>query len=252
MRVADGALAISRDLPPSSTTLIDVPGEAGDEQGCGVARCSSIVTVRDRLSEALSRSTGPAITIGGDCGVELAAIGHVSADDVAVLWLDAHPDLNTPESSPSGAFTGMVLRTLLGDGAELLVPQHPLSTDRVVLAGCRALDDAEADFVRDTGMRMLGADASPQAVVEALEATGARSVYVHVDLDVLDPGEIDGLGSPVPFGVPTTALVELVRAVVTRFPLAGAGITEFAPASAEDAEGDLASILRLIGALTSG
>lgn len=250
MRLSDGALAISRDLPSSSTTVIDIPAEAGDEQGSGVHRCTSIATVRDRLGVALTGRPSPAITIGGDCGVELGAIGHVLRDDVAVVWLDAHPDLNTPESSPSGAFTGMVLRTLMGDGAPALVPQHPLDASRVVLVGARDLDDAEAAHVREAGIRMLGADAAPQALVEAVAATGATSVYVHVDLDVLDPGEIAGLGDPVPFGVSAAALVELIRAVVGRFPLAGAGITEFAPASLADADDDLATILRIIGALT--
>ncbi|MCW4386637.1 arginase family protein [Salinibacterium sp. SYSU T00001] len=250
MRLADGALAISRDLPSSSTTLVEVPAEAGDDQGCGVARCSSIMTVRDRVAEALAQRPGPAVTIGGDCGVELAAVSHVVADDVALLWFDAHPDLNTPESSPSSAFTGMVLRTLLGDGASPLVPERPLDPSRVVLVGARALDDAEEEYVRASGIRMLGAEVSAQAVLDAVAATGATRVYVHVDLDVLDPGIIAGLGAPVPFGISAEALVELLRAVVSRFPLAGAGLTEFAPASPDAAEDDLATILRIIGALT--
>jgi arginase len=160
-------------------------------------------------------------------------------DDIAVVWFDAHPDLNTPASSPSGAFTGMVLRTLLGDGADVLVPQHPLDPSRVIVVGARDIDEGEREFVRDSGLRMLGADATAQEVVDAVTATGASSVYVHVDLDVLDPGVISGLGNPVPFGFDAATLVAIIRALVSAVPLAGAGITAFAPASLADADDDL-------------
>jgi arginase len=68
---------------------------------------------------------------------------------------------------------------------------------------------------------------------------------------VLDPADIVGLGYPEPFGVRATALVETIKALVTRFPLAGAGITEFAPASPDSAVEDMPTILRLIGALST-
>ena len=66
--------------------------------------------------------------------------------------------------------------------------------------------------------------ASAQAVIAALEQTGAGQVFVHVDLDVLDPSALAGLSYPMPFGVDTTALVALLRAIAARFPLAGAAI----------------------------
>ena len=84
-----------------------------------------------------------------------------------------------------------------------------------------------------------------------MEATGAERVYLHIDLDVLDPSDMAGLGYPEPFGVRATVLVETIKALLARFPLAGAGITEFAPASPDDAVEDLPTILRLIGALNS-
>jgi arginase len=258
LRIADGALAIGGDLPASSTTVIEVPPEAGDEQGSGVARLSSLVTVRDRMTDALLTLAAPVVTIGGDCGVELAAIAHASgrngegAPRMAVVWFDAHPDLNTPESSPSGAFTGMVLRTLLGEGPEQLVPTAPLEPGSVILAGARALDSAEAAYVADAGIRSLsGTELTAESLVEAVAATGATDVYVHVDLDVLDPGSIEGLGYPVPFGLSPAQLVELIRALRGRFALAGAGITEFAPSSREQADDDLPTILRIIGALAA-
>jgi arginase len=252
MRLVDGAEAIRGDLPSSSTLVVEIPLEAGDEQDTGVHRLSSIALVRDRFESVLSASTGTVITIGGDCGVELAAIAHVLDRDVAVVWLDAHPDLNTPESSTSHAFTGMVLRTLAGDGPSALVPSTVLSASRIVLAGARSFDVAENEFVTENAIRSIAADAvSGEALIEAVEATGATSVYVHIDLDVLDPSDIVGLGSPEPFGVQASVLVDSLKQLLERFPLAGAGITEFAPASPADAVEDMPTILRLVGALAA-
>jgi arginase len=254
MRLVDGAEAIRGDLPAALTHTVEVPLEAGDEQGTGIHRMSSIALVRERLREVLVGSTGATITIGGDCGVELGAIEHalIGDPDAAVVWFDAHPDLNTPQSSPSGAFTGMVLRTLVGDGPAQLVPDAPLAPSRIVLAGTRATDPDEDAFLDAHSITPIrAADISAETVIAAITATGASSVYLHIDLDVLDPADMNGLGYPEPFGVSAATLVATIKAVLSEFPLTGAGITEFAPASPEDAVDDLPTILRIVGALTA-
>jgi arginase len=262
MRLVDGAQAIRGDLPSAHTVVVDVPLEAGESQDSAVARLTSIQLVRDRVAATLASIDGLAITIGGDCAVELASVSRAldsedldpknTAGGVALVWFDAHPDLNTPESSPSSAFHGMIVRTLLGDGAPGLVPARPLSPKRLVLVGTRALDDPEDAYVTEAGIRMLpGENVDADELVAAITATGATSVYLHVDLDVLDPGEIEGVGFPEPFGPSAAKLIELIRAVKASFPLAGAGITEFAPASPEQAANDMPTILRIIGALAN-
>ena len=252
MRLVDGAEAIRGDLPSATTRVVAVPLESGDSQGTTVHRLSSIALVRDRVAQALAENEGPAILIGGDCGVELAGLDSVSDRDVAVVWFDAHPDLNTPESSPSHAFTGMVLRTALGDGPAQLVPSTPLSPSRIVLVGTRSVDAAEDEYIAQNGVRSVGVDGfSAEALIAAVEATGAASVYVHIDLDVLDPGEFTGIGYPEPFGLSAGDLVDALKALLVRFPLAGAGITEFAPASVDAAVDDLPTILRIVGALAT-
>jgi arginase len=262
MRLVDGAQAIRGDLPSAHTVVVDVPLEAGESQDSAVARLTSIQLVRDRVAATLASIDGLAITIGGDCAVELASVSRAldsedldpknTAGGVALVWFDAHPDLNTPESSPSSAFHGMIVRTLLGDGAPGLVPARPLSPGRLVLVGTRALDDPEDAYVTEAGIRMLpGENVDADELVAAITATGATSVYLHVDLDVLDPGEIEGVGFPEPFGPSAAKLIELIRAVKASFPLAGAGITEFAPASPEQAANDMPTILRIIGALAN-
>ncbi len=253
MRLVDGADAIRGDLPSASTTVIPVPLEAGEPQGSGVSRFSSLQLVRDRQAMALSIIEGVAITIGGDCGVELAAVAHVAdRGELALVWFDAHADLNTPESSPSSVFNGMVLRTLLGDGAPGLVPANPVSADKVVLVGARELDPPEDAYLAESGIPLLGpAEVTSGSVVDALTAMGATRVYVHLDLDVLDPSEFEGIDNPVPFGLGAATVIETIRAIKARFELVGAGITEFAPSSPEQATADLPTILRIIGALAA-
>jgi arginase len=253
MRLIDGATVIAGDLPGAATTLVEVPLEAGDSQGTSVHRLSSIALVRDRVGRALLAANGPVITIGGDCGVELGAVAAVLPRvDVAVVWLDAHPDLNTDQSSPSGAFEGMVLRTLLGDGPTVLVPPVPLSPARVVIAGARSYDPDEDRFLAEHSIATVDpGHFTAEALVAAIASTGAAAVYLHIDLDVLDQGEISGLLNVEPFGISTGALLEALRAVLDRFELAGAGITSFAPASPEAAVEDLPTILRIIGVLAA-
>jgi arginase len=243
MRLAEGAEAIRGDLPASATRVVEVPLEAGDAQGTGIARFGSLQIVRERMTEALTTSATPAIVVGGDCAVSAAAVAHVAGGELALVWFDAHPDLNTPSTSPSGAFAGMVLAALVEEGA--------VDASRVVVAGAREWDPAEEAFAAEKGIASVGAEAIADAAafVDAVVATGATRVYVHIDLDVLDPAEFAGLLEPIPFGVPTAQLVAAVKALVARLPLAGATIASFAPESAEAAVDDAPTILRLIAAL---
>ncbi|MBF4462768.1 MULTISPECIES: arginase family protein [unclassified Rathayibacter] len=258
MRLVDGADAIRGDLPLAATIVVEVPVEAGDAQDTGVRRYASVAMTAERMRDALARLAGPVITVGGDCGVEFAAVTHAvrsASGPVAVLWFDAHPDGNTPQTSPSGAFSGMVLAALAGRGVGLLsAPEgERVAEERLVLAGVRATDPDELEGLVSRGARELGVDAlDPEVLVAAVEATGAQSVYVHIDLDVLDPVELAGLFDPVPFGVRAAQLVSCLEAVRARFPLAGAGVTSFAPASPAAAVDDLPTILRLLGALSRG
>lgn len=253
MRLVDGAEAISGYLPASATTVVDIPLGAGSHEGSAVHRLSSIVAVRDALYLAVQAAANVPIVIGGDCGAELGAISHALAHGTtAVVWIDAHPDINTPASSPSGAFHGMVVRTLLGEGPDVLVPAAPLKPMHLVLAGTRALDDAESEFVAAAGIRLIRVDElTGESIAAALLATGATSVYLHIDLDVLDPAVIHGIGFPEPFGVSLATLLEVIAAAKATLPLVGAGVTEFAPASPDDAADDLGIILRIVGALAS-
>lgn len=259
MRLIDGADAVRGDLPASATHSVAVPAAAGEALGTGVLRYSSLALVRELAAAELAVLEAPVVTIGGDCASDLASVQHAvssyPAGSLAVVWLDAHGDINSVSSSPSGAFHGMVVRALLGDGPDGLAATGDarLHHEQLVLAGTRALDDGESEFVDHLGIRVVEPSEfdDPQALVRAVEATGAEAVYLHIDLDVLDPAAIAGIGYPEPFGVSPEQLCDAIRALRARFALAGAAVTEFAPETPEAAGRDLPVILRVLGALTA-
>jgi arginase len=257
MRLVDGAEAIKGDLPFSVTYPVDVPVEAGDSLDTGIHRFSSLLTVRDRQLAVLRASTEPVLTIGGDCGVSFGAVEHASRQhpgDLALVWFDAHPDLHTSESSHSGGFGGMVLRAILGDGTDGLAldTDARIPADRVVLAGVRDIDPAEDVFITEQAIPLVPVEGfgTPGALVAAVKRTGAAHIYLHIDLDVLDPATIMGLSNIYPFGLAVESLTAAILALRAEFTLAGATIAGFAPSSPEAANDDLPSILRVIGSLT--
>ncbi|WP_093174831.1 GNAT family N-acetyltransferase [Sinosporangium album] len=222
-RLREGA-AILADLT-HGTERITV--EAGPALAQTAARAHAVFT------DAAKRFT---VTVGGDCGVELAPVSAAvreHGDDLAVVWFDAHADLNTPDTSPSGAFHGMVLRTLLGEGPPDLLPPHRLRPQQVILAGARALDPAEQDYVNTSGITHISKP-DMSALIEAVRHTGARAVYIHIDLDVLDPDTFASVGVPEPSGFLPYELITHVSALAERFEIIGLGITEYEPARPED------------------
>lgn len=254
MQLIDGAEAIAGDLPRASCTTVEVPLEAGESVETGVLRYSTLRRTRELVEQELAPVTDPVILIGGDCGVAVGAVGHAAArhPGLAVVWLDAHPDLHTPASSPSGAFSGMALRAVLGEGAAgLVLDPGTVAADRVVVAGAREYEPEEDDAVAALSLRTVDAQAlaTPGVLADAVAATGAEAVYIHVDLDVLDPAAMSGVTASVPFGVSLADLLASISGVRGVAPLVGSSISGFAPPSPAAAVDDLGAILRIVGAL---
>ncbi|MGA5764927.1 arginase family protein [Nonomuraea bangladeshensis] len=199
------------------------------------------------------------VAVGGDCGVELEPVSAARrryGDRLVVVWFDAHGDLNTPESSLSGAYHGMVLRALTGEGPQGLVAEEPLDPRRIVLAGVRDLDPPEAAFVTHAGIRWvtMAETETAEALLAAIEAAGGpdAAVYVHIDLDVLDPEVFRSVGCPTPGGMHPERLLSLVTAIGGRFEVAGLGLMEYeAGDSGDEADGDREVLAELVGGLVA-
>ena len=219
---------------------IDVP--VLDEDGAmvhGVRRLEVLLENLRLTREALAGIDDVVVTVGGDCGVELGPIAAARArhgDDLTVLWIDANPDVSTPATLPSGSFHGMVLRTLLGDGAVELVPDEPLVPGQVVLTGVREFEPLQREYLDEAAIRWHGVDDFEQAL-EGL----AGPVYLHVDLDVLDPSEFTSVGYSSPDGPSVQRVLDVIARVDG---IVGASITEHAPPD----DADDTDVVRRIGA----
>ncbi len=170
------------------------------------------------------------IVLGGCCCTHVGAVEGLATrhDRLAVVWFDAHGDLNTPESSPSGNLWGMPFRMLLDSGT--------VRPADAVLVGARNLDPPEVEFIAASSLR-TGVD----EVGNALE--GADAVYVAFDADVLDPDDEVTCFMPEPSGFTLLEAVALLRHIAAERPVAGIGVTGLGPAS-----GNASPVARLAGA----
>jgi arginase len=158
------------------------------------------------------------LVLGGDHSQAIGSIAgiarHLRAQgkELGVLWVDAHTDMNTPDSSPSGNIHGMPLATLLGVGAKELVSISgdgpALRPEHVVVFGARDVDPKEAEIVRKLGVRVftmseIDARGASACLEEALQILGKASGGIHLsyDLDGSDPSVAPGTGTPVPGGL---------------------------------------------------
>ena len=155
------------------------------------------------------------LVLGGCCCSHVGAVEGLAArhERLAVVWLDAHGDLNTPESSPSGNAWGMPLRMILDAGAVRL---HD-----VALVGARNLDPPEVEFIAEAGIA-TGADAVDQALADV------DCVYVALDCDVFEPGEVASF-MPEPAGLRVDDVEALFARVRARAAVVGVGLSGLAP-----------------------
>lgn len=195
------------------------------------------------------------LVIGGDCSVEIAPVSFLNQKygrSLAVIWLDAHGDLNTPSSSPSGHFHGMPLRTLLGEGSTDILNQafSTLTPEQVFLVGTRELDPPESDFVRQHSLPMFSVNAVNRRengwLLAAIKSGGFSQLYIHLDLDVIEPQEFPHVACPVPNGINVESLRCLLIDLQDNFEIVGTSILEFCPIRSRSLETDaLASFLHI-------
>jgi len=169
-------------------------------------------------------------TIGGDCAVEIMPISYLNkrlSGDLCVIYIDAHPDLNTPESSPSKAFHGMPLRTLLGEGDKqikdlLFSFLHP---QQICFVGLRDADDPEKEYIEANNITSLPS-AEYYPVEQAINVKKFTNIYIHLDLDVLDREEFGFAMFPTGNGLPIQEVTQLIKNLKTNFKIAGICVTE--------------------------
>jgi arginase len=180
--------------------------------------------IADVVESSIGRGELP-VVFGGDHALAAGSIAGASraTGHLGLLWFDSHADMNTPATSPSGHIHGMSLAAALGDGPSELVnlagTAPSVGDGSICLLGVRDLDPGERLLIAERGIWMLtmeewhdlGIRAGVEQALAYLTNQGVDAVHVSFDLDVLDPLEFPGTGTPVPGGLNYREASETLR-----------------------------------------
>jgi arginase len=230
-------------------------GEYEDEPG---AVSEVEAEVANHVRRAAARGALP-LVLGGNCDTALGVLAGMDDPEIGVIWFDAHGDFNTPETSNSGYLGGMILAAATGryneEVRERIGHDGPVPERNVVHVGARDLDPEEraslessaVSVVEARQVRREGAEASLSRPLENL-ASQVREVYVHLDIDSLDPEHAPGVVFPTPDGLTPEEVEEVLRLVAHNFEVKAAAMTAFDPERDED-DRTLQTGMRLMGTL---
>ncbi len=154
------------------------------------------------------------LVLGGDHSIAIGTLAGLAKhyQNLGVIWYDAHADLNTKETSPSGNIHGMPLAISLGIGHEGLTAiygkEAKIKAENIVIIGARSLDDGEKELIRDKGIKVytmheidrLGMTRVMEETIDYLRGR-TDGVHLSLDLDALDPNDAPGVGTPVAGGI---------------------------------------------------
>ncbi|MBI2309234.1 MAG: arginase [Rhodocyclales bacterium] len=196
----------------------------------------------DEVAEVRRAGEFP-LVLGGDHSVAIgtwSGMARANGAPLGLLWIDAHMDSHTPETSHSGAIHGMPLACLLGRGDKRLLgfglPGSQLLAAHTVVLGARSYETEEAELLERLGVRVIGAGeiaarGLAAAFAEALRIVSAapHGFGLTLDLDAFDPRLIPGVGSPEPDGLGTWEVLEGLRSVARTPGLCGLEIVEYNP-----------------------
>ncbi len=222
----------------------------------------------DAVAAALREGRLPLVA-GGNCNVALGAVAGLQQAGLApagVVWFDAHGDFNTPATTPGGFIDGMPLAILTGRchrrmwarlerGRGALV--GPITDELAVHAGGRDFDPGEEREFALSGIARVSSRELLEGGARALDpaltplAKRAAAVYLHIDIDVLDPGTAAAVDFPAPHGLSLDELLAAVERVVSATPVRAVSVTAYDPERDDDQRSTLALGMRLIGGVVA-
>lgn len=237
---AVGADVLQAVLPrhdgPTTVVPVDM-GDEGLEERDGLEAKDAVLRQLAAAVEIVKEHDPERIlTLGGECSVSVAPFTSLAAkygDDLAVLWIDSHPDIGTGDSEYHG-YHAMAVSAITGHGDQDVLDELPavVPAERVALVGLH--DWTEDDFpnVASWGLSTFAPDdlrIDSSAVLDWLTSTGASKVAIHFDVDTIDSDEVAlGLGA-VPGGLTSSQTQRIVADVGAEFDVVGLTIAEFIP-----------------------
>lgn len=194
---------------------------------------NSITKSLRNLYRINSQIKGPRINVGGDHSMSIATLSHSlnTNPNVKVLWIDAHADINTPETSPSGNFHGMPLSFLTG------ISYHPkfdyivnhLPFENLMYIGIRDIDSFERTLINEKNINIIGKNIiEKNDFYDIDEFIGNSPVHVSFDIDSIDPKEIKSTGTPVENGLSSDSVGKLFKMLRYK-KIISLDVTEFNP-----------------------
>ncbi len=242
LRKLGHTVADIRSFDPVSHEATDVGDPAARFLDVILPLCTALA---DHVEQEVGRGRIP-LVLGGDHSVAIGTIHGLARamrpqeQRLGVLWVDAHADMNTPGSSPSGNIHGMPLAVLLGHGESSLCAigkgAPALRAEDVAVIGARDIDPGEVALIRETGLRVytmseIDARGLNVCVQEAIERVSAHTAGIHLsfDLDGVDPRSAPGVGTPVPGGLGVRESHLICESVARTGMLAGLEMVELNP-----------------------
>ena len=232
-----GAQLLRFLAPDSGQKTVEVPVSLDPENRevkHGINAYDAIVRQTISALDILERE-GPQriVTLGGDCSVSVVPFTYLFSkypDDVAVVWIDAHPDITLPGDQYEG-YHAMALTACLGMGAPAIMKMLPEQVDasRTLLVGLRSWDEGMKERQVSLGIKGLSPSetaADSSRVLDWVKSTGMSKVAVHFDLDVLDPAEIIAGVGVEPGGMKIAESVRLINDIANNYDLVGLTIAE--------------------------
>ncbi|MBQ3310673.1 arginase family protein [bacterium] len=181
------------------------------------------------------------VVLGGECSVSVVPFTYLAKkynNDVAVIWIDAHPDITLPDDKTYNGYHAMAVTAIMGKGDKEIVLALPanISPDKILFVGLR---DWERQQIKDRqieyGMKHLTSEEVSQnsdKIIEWIKQTEAKHILIHFDMDVLDPNEIIAAVGVVPNGMKIAEVVRVINDINNNFDVVGLTVAEPMPRTA--------------------
>ena len=235
-----GSAVLDAVIPPTDgpTATVAVPiGDDGMEIVDGIeAKAVVLAQLTDALNRIAAHDPDRILTLGGDCAVSVAPFAYLAArygDDLAIVWIDSHPDVDTNETGYAG-YHAMAVTALIGEGDSDVLDRLPATVrpNRVALTGLHSWQEDAYANVSAWGLATFSPDdlrESSRTLLDWLAQTGCSKVALHFDVDTVDSNEwVFGLG-PEPNGLTGAQVRRLVDDLAANSDVVGLTIAEFIP-----------------------
>ena len=210
-----------------------------------VDTAASVLTgLSNGVSSAVGDNRFP-IVLAGSCYSAVGTVAGLSPPHPGVVWFDSHGDLNTPETTESGFMDGMAVSMLTGRCWRTILAKipdfHPIPDEELLMLGIRDLDSPEIDVIERSNISVLSPERVRGDIVEVASlAKSMERVYVHLDLDVLDPTEGRANALAAPNGLHADELYGVLQALRAQVEIAAIALTAYDPRC--DPEGKVANV----------